>query len=282
MFSAGKSCTKQHSFLRPPALLPPTTCTGTLPAHAQPALPASSLPLLPAGLQDELKSAQKQIADLKSQVALASSSVLADQAVTTDKGAKVLVSELPGVDPKSLQVRLGIWHTEHIDTCPAVCCMLDLWASWCRASAKPVACAVYAVSVRLRFSMALSSCLLCLHHWRLWRHRMHVHQQTATCRRCLPAGGCSKAAGAAGRPCCRVPALCARGGQSQHGGCLQPSRGQAGPAGGHGLQHDSICVEALSKQAARPHACDPALPMQVLEHGPCLMPLPDWREHAGA
>ncbi len=43
-------------------------------------------------------------------MALASSSALAAQAVTTDKGAKVLVSELPGVDPKSLQVRSGICH----------------------------------------------------------------------------------------------------------------------------------------------------------------------------
>ena len=76
-------------------------------------LPTAS-PLPPAGLQDELKSAQKQIADLKSQVALASSSALAAQAVTTDRGAKVLVSELPGVDPKSLQVcfrHLPHWNT---------------------------------------------------------------------------------------------------------------------------------------------------------------------------
>ena len=110
----------QHSFLQPPAFLLPSTCTQRLPAQVQPALPANSLALLPAGLQDELKSAQKQIADLKSQVALASSSALAAQAVTTDKGAKVLVSELPGVDPKSLQVRLGNCHTEHCATCPAV------------------------------------------------------------------------------------------------------------------------------------------------------------------
>ena len=85
----------------------------------QPALPVNSICLPPAGLQEELKSAQKQIADLKSQVALASSSALAAQAVTTDKGAKVLVSELPGVDPKSLQVHPGIWLAAHMATCPA-------------------------------------------------------------------------------------------------------------------------------------------------------------------
>ena len=44
-------------------------------------------------------------------MALATSSALAAQAVTTDKGAKVLVSELPGVDPKSLQVHLGSCHS---------------------------------------------------------------------------------------------------------------------------------------------------------------------------
>ena len=90
----------------------PRRCTGPLLTCTSPACAACQQhrTLPPAGLQEELRSAQKQIADLKRQVALASSSALAAQAVTTDKGAKVLVSELPGVDSKSLQVRSGICH----------------------------------------------------------------------------------------------------------------------------------------------------------------------------
>eukprot|EP00891_Asterochloris_glomerata_P004769 jgi/Astpho2/4769/Aster-00316 len=82
------------------------------------------LPGRVVGLQEELRSAQKQIADLKRQVALASSSALAAQAVTTDKGAKVLVSELPGVDSKSLQEAATQLQEQLGD--PAAVCLLSV------------------------------------------------------------------------------------------------------------------------------------------------------------
>ncbi|KAI8465029.1 MAG: tRNA synthetases class II (A)-domain-containing protein [Monoraphidium minutum] len=56
-----------------------------------------------AGLQDELKAAAKQLAELKSQLAVAKSQALAGQAARTPGGAALLVATLDGVDAKALQ-----------------------------------------------------------------------------------------------------------------------------------------------------------------------------------
>ncbi|WIA43658.1 hypothetical protein OEZ86_010096 [Tetradesmus obliquus] len=57
-----------------------------------------------AALQDELKAASKQLADVKAQVAVAKAGALASQAVPGPGGVgRVLVEELPGLDGKALQ-----------------------------------------------------------------------------------------------------------------------------------------------------------------------------------
>ena len=52
----------------------------------------------------ELKSAQKQISELKSEVAKAQLPVLVSKAESTASGAKLLAVEVAGMDAKSLQV----------------------------------------------------------------------------------------------------------------------------------------------------------------------------------
>eukprot|EP00798_Chlamydomonas_sp_ICE-L_P018802 gene18802-25348_t len=54
-------------------------------------------------LQSELKSANKEIAELKGQLAVAKSVALAGLAVTTEKGFKILVTEMADVDSKAMQ-----------------------------------------------------------------------------------------------------------------------------------------------------------------------------------
>ena len=60
-------------------------------------------PLL-AGLADELKLAQKQISELKSEVAKAQLPLLVSKAETTASGTKLLAVQVEGMDAKSLQV----------------------------------------------------------------------------------------------------------------------------------------------------------------------------------
>jgi alanyl-tRNA synthetase len=60
------------------------------------------LPERVTNLQTELKTTQKQLEALKSELALAKSAQLLDQAETVGE-FKLLVAELPGVDPASLQ-----------------------------------------------------------------------------------------------------------------------------------------------------------------------------------
>mmetsp|Transcript_19966 Transcript_19966/g.38269 ORF Transcript_19966/g.38269 Transcript_19966/m.38269 type:complete len:992 (-) Transcript_19966:268-3243(-) len=55
-------------------------------------------------MQMEIRAGQKQISDLKSELALAKSAMLANEAAVTPSGAKVVVKQLDGVDSKSLQV----------------------------------------------------------------------------------------------------------------------------------------------------------------------------------
>lgn len=64
---------------------------------------AEELPARVAGLVEELKAAQKAVAELSGQLAGAKAAALAGQAITTPDGAKVLVARLDGVDPKALQ-----------------------------------------------------------------------------------------------------------------------------------------------------------------------------------
>ena len=56
-------------------------------------------------MAQELKAAQKQLTELKTQLALAQSQALASQAVSLESGAKLLVHQMPGLDAKALQVR---------------------------------------------------------------------------------------------------------------------------------------------------------------------------------
>jgi len=64
---------------------------------------AENIPARVGALQEELRAAAKQVAELKGQLAVAKSQSLMSQAVTTPKGAQVLVSCLPDVDAKALQ-----------------------------------------------------------------------------------------------------------------------------------------------------------------------------------
>ncbi len=55
-------------------------------------------------MAEEVRAAQKEVADLKSALALAQASSLAGQAEAGQAGGSFLVAQLDGVDPKALQV----------------------------------------------------------------------------------------------------------------------------------------------------------------------------------
>lgn len=57
-----------------------------------------------AALQGEALGAQKELAKLRAELALAKSANLASEAVQLDSGARMLVAQLDGADNKSLQV----------------------------------------------------------------------------------------------------------------------------------------------------------------------------------
>ena len=58
-----------------------------------------------AALQEEAYGAQKELAKLRAELALAKSANLASEAVRLDSGAQMLVARLDGADNKSLQVQ---------------------------------------------------------------------------------------------------------------------------------------------------------------------------------
>ena len=58
-----------------------------------------------AALQEEAYGAQKELAKLRAELALAKSASLASEAVRLDSGARMLVARLDGADNKSLQVQ---------------------------------------------------------------------------------------------------------------------------------------------------------------------------------
>lgn len=60
---------------------------------------------LGAALAEEAYSAQKEVAKLRAELALAKSAALAEGAAITAGGARVVVSRLDGIDSKPLQVR---------------------------------------------------------------------------------------------------------------------------------------------------------------------------------
>ena len=62
-----------------------------------------------AGLLEELRSSQKQISELKSQLAQAQLPLLIAKAESLPSGAKLLVAQVEGMDAKSLQVVEGDW-----------------------------------------------------------------------------------------------------------------------------------------------------------------------------
>ncbi|GIL79387.1 hypothetical protein Vretimale_16555 [Volvox reticuliferus] len=67
-------------------------------------LKPEEVPTRVAVMQAELRAAEKQLSELRAQLAVAQSQSLVSQAVTTSKGSKILVVELPGVvDTKALQ-----------------------------------------------------------------------------------------------------------------------------------------------------------------------------------
>ena len=55
-------------------------------------------------MAEEAYSAQKEVAKLRAELALAKSAALADSAAVTASGARVVVSRLDGIDNKALQV----------------------------------------------------------------------------------------------------------------------------------------------------------------------------------
>ena len=55
-----------------------------------------------------MNSLRKQIAELRSQAALAQARSLTGQAVTLSNGPKLLVARMDGIDPKALQVICGV------------------------------------------------------------------------------------------------------------------------------------------------------------------------------
>ena len=58
-----------------------------------------------AALQEEARGALKELARLRTELALAKSAGLASEAVRLDSGAQMLVARLDGADSKSLQVQ---------------------------------------------------------------------------------------------------------------------------------------------------------------------------------
>ena len=80
-----------------------------------------------AGLADELKLAQKQISELKSEAARAQLPLLVSKAETTASGAKLLAVQVEGMDAKSLQVVIsqvpddGIFHAVASCVCDGLC-----------------------------------------------------------------------------------------------------------------------------------------------------------------
>ena len=65
-----------------------------------------------AALQEEAFGAQKELAKLRTELALAKSASLASEAVQLDSGARMLVARLDGADNKSLQVPLACYPCE--------------------------------------------------------------------------------------------------------------------------------------------------------------------------
>ena len=60
--------------------------------------------MLLAGLMKELRAAQKQISDLRSEVAQAQLPLLITKAETLPSGARLLAAQVDSMDAKSLQV----------------------------------------------------------------------------------------------------------------------------------------------------------------------------------
>ena len=65
-----------------------------------------------AALQEEAFGAQKELAKLRTELALAKSASLASEAVQLDSGARMLVARLDGAENKSLQVLLACYPSE--------------------------------------------------------------------------------------------------------------------------------------------------------------------------
>lgn len=72
-----------------------------------------------AALQGEALGAQKELAKLRAELALAKSANLASEAVQLDSGARMLVAQLDGADNKSLQVLFMML----LFTSSTACCM---------------------------------------------------------------------------------------------------------------------------------------------------------------
>ena len=71
-----------------------------------------------AALQGEALGAQKELAKLRTELALANSANLASEAVQLASGARMLVAQLDGADNKSLQVFPAILLTHGLGAIP--------------------------------------------------------------------------------------------------------------------------------------------------------------------
>lgn len=60
-----------------------------------------------SGMADDLRLAQKRLADSQKTLAAAKAAALAGDATTLPNGARHLITLVEGIDPKSLQVCIG-------------------------------------------------------------------------------------------------------------------------------------------------------------------------------
>ena len=73
-------------------------------------------------MQEEAYGAQKELAKLRAELALAKSASLASEAVRLDSGAQMLVARLDGADNKSLQAITVLLMTQG-----GAHCGIELW-----------------------------------------------------------------------------------------------------------------------------------------------------------
>ena len=80
-----------------------------------------------AALVEDVYSAQKEVAKLRAELALAKSAALADSAATTASGARVVVSRLDGIESKALQAHSSSCSFTHNCSAQLWCLITCRW-----------------------------------------------------------------------------------------------------------------------------------------------------------